>query len=241
MVTTSLLGKQLKADQKGDCSLGNAMFRIASVIGIATKNGYHYGFPEWLQQEYFVNPLPRGDYQLPKYTMKPTYSSFDFGFQGFDIPDNVDIRGELASYKYFEHCKALIRYYFTLKPQCEPFKDCILIHFRDYRSQGHNGGVELSGYYQKALKYFPKKRIIVVTGNIEVAQKCVNLDCEYTSNSPIVDFYLLANTDYLIMGNSTFSWWGSYLSKSWTIAPGEWFVNKDIKLDDFYLPEWIVI
>jgi hypothetical protein len=241
MITTSLLGKPVKANLKGDTSLGNALFRIASVIGIATKNGYQFGFNNWIQQEFFRNTLPVLKGTQKKYAMKPTYGSFDFGFQGFDIPDNSDVRGELCSYKYFEHCEDYIRYFFELKPLCEPYKDCIIIHFRDYKGQGANGWIELKDYYKKAIKKLPNKRIIVVTDNINRAYECVGLRCEYTSNSPIVDFSILCNADYLVMGNSTFSWWGAYLSRAKTIAPLDWFENKDIKLNDFYLPNWELI
>jgi hypothetical protein len=241
MITTSQLGKALKASNKGDTSLGNAMFRIASVIGIAEKNGYEYGFPHWIQQEYFVNPLPKFLGNLKRYKITPTYGGFDFGFNGFGIPDNVNINGELASYKYFEHCEDIIRHYFKLKDICKPAVDYVILHYRDYKGQGYDGWYDLKDYYHKALKLLPNKPILVVTDNIEAAHKAIGINCDYTSNSPIVDFYLLCNAEYLVMGNSTFSWWGAYLSKAVTVAPLDWFVNKDIKLKDFYLPNFILI
>jgi hypothetical protein len=243
MITTNQLGKDLKADQKGDCSLGNTLFHIAGVIGIATKNGYSYSFPNWLQQEYFVNLLPKETRFIPKnYRIPANYAGFDFGFTGFNIPDNVNVIGELGSYKYFEHCDDLIRFYFTMKDICEPYKDCILIHYRDYT--GWNGWTSLSDYYVKAIKKLPQKKVIVVTDNIVRASQVLGMKYEYTSNSPIIDFYLLSHADYLVMGNSTFSWWGAYLSKAVTVASLNWFVDPKINeylLRDTYLKNWILI
>lgn len=243
MITTDQLGKNLNAGFKGDCSLGNALFHIAGVIGIAEKNGYSYGFPEWLQQEYFVNPLPKQSKFIAKnYRIPETYAGFDFGFTGFNVPDNVNIIGELGSYKYFEHCEDLIRFYFTLKDICEPYKDCIIVHYRDYT--GYNGWSSLTDYYKKAIKKLPQKKVIVVTDNIVRASQALGMQYEYTSNSPIVDFYLLSHADYLVMGNSTFSWWGAYLSKAITVAPLNWFVDPRINeylLRDTYLKNWILI
>lgn len=225
----------------GDSSIGNRMLRIAGIIGIATKNGYQYAFPRWINQRYFVNPLPYRLFFPPKMKIPPTYMGYDFGFRGFDFPDNVDLDGEFGSWKYFEHCEDLIRHYFTFDDLCEPFKDCILVHYRDYK--GNPGWNELSDYYFKALNLFPKKRVIVVTDNIEKARAVLGDDFEYTSNSPIIDLYLLSQADYLIMANSTFSWWAGILTKGEVIAPKDWFgpLLKDAPTEDLYYPKWTVI
>lgn len=41
-------------------NLGNQLFQIASVIGIAEKNKTKAAFPEWKYEQYFENPLPHG-------------------------------------------------------------------------------------------------------------------------------------------------------------------------------------
>jgi hypothetical protein len=244
MLTNTHINYRLKAGNKNDSSLGNMLFAIAGIIGIATKNGYSYGFPAWVNQEYFVNPLPKTNINLRKSKVQPDFAGFDFGFRGFDFPDNIDLQGEFGSWKYFQYCEGLIRHYFTLKPQCRIYKDCILIHYRDYKTNGYNGWADLGReYYLEALKRLPDKKIIVVTDNIDVAYNAIGLDCEYTSNTAIVDFYLLCNADYLIMANSTFSWWGAWLSKAITIAPKNWYDGelKGAPTKDKYLPNWIVI
>lgn len=220
-----------KADQISDCSLGNLLFFIAGTIGIAEKNGYAYGYPEWNNSEFFVNPLPplkNGEYKEV---------DLGWGFNGFDVPDNSSLLGWMQTEKYFEHCEDIIRYYFTMKELAEPIKDTILIHYRNCIDEGTLIVPALRDYYLKALTYLPKKEIVVITDNAEKAKEVIGLDCQYISDTPIKDFYLLSHADYLIMSPSSFSWWTSFLSKAITVAPPRWLVSNDEK--DLYCKNWI--
>lgn len=241
MITNTDINFKGDFGEAGDRALGNILFRIASIIGIATHNGYDYGFPKWRQQHYFVNQLPVFEGYLKRSQVPKNFQKMDFGFTGFGYRDGINLIGELGSYKYFDHCRDLIKSYFTLRPQCEPYKDCILIHYRNYNNPAW---ANLSAeYYKAALKHLPKKTKIVVTDNIEVAYKILGPGYEYTSNTPIIDFYLLCNADYLVMANSTFSWWGAFLSGAETVAPSVWYdgVLKNAPTNDLYLPNWIII
>jgi len=224
-----------RADQITDCSLGNILFFIAGTIGIAVKNGYDYGFTEWNNSEFFVNPLPPLE--------NGEYKEFDlgWGFKGFDVPDGSSLSGWMQTEKYFIHCEALVRHYFTLKDLADPIKDTIIVHYRAFIDEGTLFVPLTREYYLGALRMLPDKRIVVVTDNVNKAKETLGLNVEYISNSPIKDFYLLANSDYLIMSNSSFSWWGSWLSKAITVAPSSWlqpFVNQDC--EDLYCKNWII-
>lgn len=235
-----------KADQAVDCSLGNVLFTMAGIIGTATKNRYMYAFPKWINQEYFIHPVPVLDNarisRLRPWKLHQNFKGFDVGFLGFGIPDNTMVSGYFGSWQYFEHCKDLIKKYFVMKQLCEPVKDAIIVHFRDYNNNPNMTPLK-NEYYNKAIAMMPKKRVLVVTDNIEKAYKVFGADCEYTSNSPIVDFYLLTQADYLIIANSTFSWWGAYLSGAKTIAPKDWYRGdfQDCPTKDLYYPGWDVI
>lgn len=223
-----------RADQPGDTGLGNLLYFIAGTIGIAVKNGYFYSFPRFCATEYFVNPLPIYDDSLKDEITIP------WGFHGFAYPDNVIITGQLQSPKYFEHCIELIRYYFTLKKIVEPLKDTIVMHYRNYT---HPYFYKLpKKYYMNALKHFPDRRVVVLTDNIEEAHKTIGEDFEYMSNSPIVDFYLGVNADYLVIANSSFSCWWSYLSGVKTVAPWHWY-TKELNQDpsEIYMKNWIKV
>jgi hypothetical protein len=231
-----------KADSPKDCSLGNIMFVIAGIIGVATKNNYKWGFQPWVNQQYFVNPLPEvkelpaGRHQLPQ-----NYQGFDVGFHGFDIPDNVVINGYFGSERYWAHCEDKVRHYLTMKDIAEPYEDYIVIHYRHYNLEAW---YKLNfHYYHAAIKHFPKKKIVVVTDNIEAAKKAVALDCEYVSNSPIVDFYLMSHTKYFIMANSSLSYMAAYFSKAKTVAPENWYAGSfhNCPKEENYCKGWIRI
>ena len=227
-----------KANIRGDNTFGNILFFIASTIGIAVKNGYKYGFPQWNNSEYFVNPLPM---------VEPgTYNLIDIpegDFYGFNIPDNSSILGYMQSEKYFAHCRDLIRYYFTLKPICDTYDDCILIHCRNYAPQYLEMGFPKMTYeyFMKALSYFPNKKVVVITDDIDEAKKIIREDFEYISNSPIEDFYKLCHTKYLIGSPSTFSWWGAWLSNSMSVFPADWFPELPVSTRDVNCENWIQI
>lgn len=242
MITSIPWNYSRKADGSGDCSLGNVLFTIAGIIGVAIKNGYRYGFPDWPNQEYFVHPLPKlDDTALTLFVNPRNYRGFDIGFRGFNIPDNSIIHGYFGSEIYFKHCEEFIRYYFTMKDLCRPYKDCILMHYRNYNLPEF---AELDHtYYLKALKQFPNRRVVVITDNINAAKKAIKEDFEYISNAPIIDFYLLSHTKYLVMGNSTFSWWAAWLSRAKTVAPLKWHAGTflDCPKDDLYCDNWILI
>ena len=209
--------KGQKIDKNGDdCGIGNILFFIAGTIGIATKNGYTFGLPRWVGSDYFVNPIP-----LPE-EIEYTDIDLPWGFNGFDIPDNSNIFGWMQSEKYFEHCEDLIRYYFTMKKVIEPIKDAVIIHYRAYNNVSEMLVPLQHDYYMKALEQLPKKRVVVVTDNIARARNVIGEGVEYISNTPIEDFYIVSNADYLVMSNSSFSWWGAWLSKAVTVCPKQW-------------------
>jgi hypothetical protein len=252
MITTNLLSGVPRVDSIGyNCGLGNDLFKIAGIIGIATKNGYSYGFRRWQNQEYFVNPLPilEETLNLKNCSAPANYKGYDVGFSGFNFPDNSIIKGQFASENYFGHCKDLIRYYFTLKEMCDPYKDCIVIHCRDFDRdfvKGANNPFAKMDYeyFHEALKKFPSKRVIVVTDDAINARNIIKEDFEYVNSSAIRDFYVLTQADYLILSNGTFSWWGAWLSKAKTVvAPSRWFVGewRDCPLYNIYPNEWIVL
>ena len=219
------------ADQISDCSLGNLLFFIAGTIGIAMKNGYSFGFSEWNNSKFFVNPLPEvEDREFEKLDL-------GWGFNGFDVPDNISLLGWMQTDKYFAHCGNTIRHYFKMKELAEPIKNTILIHYRNCIDEGTLIVPALRDYYLKAITYLPEKEVVVITDNIDKAREVIGLDCEYISDTPIKDFYLLSKADYLVMSPSSFSWWASWLSKAVTVAPSRWFVNIDEK--DLYCKNWI--
>lgn len=231
------------ADANIDCSLGNVLFTMAGIIGVGQKNNYAWGFYPWPNQKYFEHPVPviKNRLKLGSFQNPINYKGFDVGFRGFDIPDNMQVRGYFGSEKYFEHCKDTIRFFFKMKTLCRTYDDAIIVHCRNYNlPEMFDLGRD---YYLPAIKRFPDKRVVVVTDNIEKAKKKIGEDFEYISTSPILDFYIMTKAKYLIMSNSTFSWWGAWLSKAETIAPNNWYAGDfiDCPKQDLYCKEWTIL
>jgi hypothetical protein len=245
MITSTFVSNALKADKDCMCRLGNTLFNIAGIIGIAEKNGYKWGFHQWANQEFFKNLLPKCTGSFEKLIIKPNYKGFDIGFMGFYVPDNIDLKGQFDSEKYWKHCEKKVRHYLTMKPLCDPVKDTIIIQYRAYNELKNPLFTKLTyeNYYKKALSRMPKKPVLCITDDPKKAARAIGVPCDYVHYSPIIDFYLLTQADYIIMANSTFSWWGAYLSQAKTVAPKNWFWKdwSDAPLQDLYPKEWEVI
>jgi len=237
--------------------LGNQMFQVASTIGLALKYGYDFGFPRWINHDhasrfaspedieifnYFKNPLPPLEDQ--------EFSNFNipWGYHDIHIPDNVSISGHMQCEKYFTACHKIIRHYFELKElstyNIEP--GSIAIHYRggDYGGNYHPR-MEAS-YYRRALDLLPRGKVYVFSDDIKEIKRMLGNNHEYIEgNHYMVDLYLMTRCNHFIIANSTFSWWGawlSYLPNKKVIAPARWFGPAcKASPKDIYCDGWIVI
>jgi hypothetical protein len=89
---------------------------------------------------------------------------------------------------------------------------------------------------QGAINYEEKNNIIKDLGRHVMM---------YGSNDKFLDMCLMTKCEYHIIANSSFSWWGSWLSNSKkTIAPKSWFgpsPNMPKNWNDIYAEEWNII
>ena len=163
--------------------LGNQMFQVASLRGIASNNNYNYAIPpsknknEWTDHQLFnpfvfegVNPLNIQfiDFQRPQVAE----ASFSFDEKLFnDCPDWVSLVGFFQSEKYFKHIEDTVHSMFAFRPEIlEPCQSMIngvekpvSLHIRrgDYLTNyknHHNLGLD---YYAKALEHFKDNQIVI--------------------------------------------------------------------------------
>lgn len=106
---------------------------------------------------------------------------------------------------------------------------------QDYRQAGYH--ICDANYYQRALRYIISQRkdqkfhIRVFTDDIIQAQKILDVNdlfnIEYVKNaSPVQQMVIMMDCDHFVISNSSFSWWGAYLSKNSNkivVAPEKWF------------------
>jgi hypothetical protein len=220
--------------------IGNQLFQVASTIGVATKNGCDWGFPEW------DNPFSGVFFNAPEGRYRTVKVPWGYHQLTFDPKDNISLQGYMQSEKYFKHCESLIRMKFTFTtPPTPAHDDFISVHLRrgDYDGQSH--AILGMDYYKRALAKLPDRPIYVFTDD-EEAGRSMFPEPVYVSpqgTDPWMDIAMMTKASYHIIANSSFSWWGAWLSQSdKVIAPKEWFgIKKNWDTSDIYCKTWEII
>lgn len=199
-------------------------------------------------QSFFKNPLPEvqpGNYQEV---------NIPWGYHPhFQVHDGISLHGHMQCEKYFKDYHQVIRHYFELVPprslslskgpngfeHKQPPPNAIAIHVRrgDYGGDYHPAlGME---YYGRALDYFPSHYpVYIFSDDIPAAKKMFSSYKQINNSTSkqfnyvetdhyITDLYLITKCSHFIIANSTFSWWGAWLSTAslhkHVIAPSRWF------------------
>jgi hypothetical protein len=200
----------------------------------------------------------------PIFFEKELHFHFDPGVM--DLPDNTYLDGFWQSEKYFEDIKPLIRKDFTLKSRPDirnvntgkQISGCesVSIHIRrgDYisnRTVNAIHGTCTQEYYLKAIN--------IIEGQLD--KPCYyffsddptwvkeNLIAEYPGtvidfNGPDKDYedmMLMSLCKHHIIANSSFSWWGAWLSdnpEKIVNAPKKWFNKPDLYSKDLIPGSW---
>ena len=251
--------------------LGNQMFQFAALKGIARNRGFEYCIPksnyknEWTDHQLLIPfklscttslNLQEIDYR------RPTVIESDFTFDEklFNkCPDWVNLQGYFQSEKYFKHIKDEILKDFEFnddifkpcKNMISSYKNPVSLHIRrsDYITDPNHTVLSLS-YYERAICEFDSDfPVFIFSDDFEWCKKQKIFDSDRflisENNSSYVDLCLMTLCSGHIIANSSFSWWGAWLSKSKkVIAPSGWFDgsnNQHIDTKDLIPDEWMVI
>lgn len=170
-------------------------------------------------------------------------------------PDEISLAGFFQSEKYFKHIEKEIKEDFAFKEEIlnpckemvESVGDTISLHIRrtDYLTNPNHTSLDLN-YYTKALELLdPAIPVVIFSDDIEWCkeQKMFNSDRFMISESGdhYVDLCLMTLCKYHVIANSSFSWWGAWLSNSRkVIAPIKWFGegNSDKNTKDLIPEKW---
>ena len=168
----------------------------------------------------------------PKFCLKKGHNYLVGYFQSFRWPDQID-REEIAQIK-LKNSNDTVEMYRRLAKIEMP----LVVHVRlgDYLAEG-GFGVPKTPYYQSAivtqLNSYPYKKIWLFSDEPDKALELVpkNLPVELRvitvdSVSPAETLEIMRMGCGYVIGNSTFSWWGAYLSynlHSKVIYPSPWF------------------
>jgi hypothetical protein len=257
--------------------LGNQMFQCAALIGIAKYRDYDYCIPDNSSNRdyggYHQHEL-QGCFKMSEFDGKYGYvdgdvvqlDQYHFCQELMDeCPDNCTLFGYFESEKYFKHVEGEIRNNYQFKDEiiesCLKYGESILdenpvavtIRRGDFLAPHNVNRHKVCGidYYEKALKKFDNRSILVFSDDIEWCKEqtiFTSRDCKFVENNSKIykghfDLCLLSMCNDFIIANSTFTWWGAWLSKNKNkkvIAPKEWF-GPELKhhiLDDQIPEEW---
>jgi hypothetical protein len=227
MISYSNLGRA------GHGRLGNQLFQIAATMGIAEKNGTTASFPLWKYRGYFED-IPQG---LPSRNIHKEQS-----FEHYEINEkDADLNGWFQSEKYFGSVKP------TLKNLTkEPNTIAISIRRGDYIGNTNYYEIPVH-WYISALLSIPEwqtHKIKFFSDDIEYCR--VHFEClpnaEFCTGTDIQQLKAMAICEKHIIANSTFSWWGAYLSGSdYVIHSGKLFAGRLEELNtgaDYYPERW---
>ncbi len=162
--------------------------------------------------------------------------------------------GYFQSEKYFKDIRGVLIKQFVIKENISNYtrtaeikileaKNSCSIHIRrgDYISKNNINIHGFCGleYYKNAIKYLQDKVVdlnfFIFSDDIEWVKD--NLKIENTTyidsnkrRDPHEDIYLMGLCDHHIIANSSFSWWGAWLSQNEngiTVAPKRWFKDSE--------------
>lgn len=247
--------------------LGNQMFQIASVMGLAHHFHTRCVFPKWAYSQYFEGPFPEGIIDGANFIKE---EDFHYNIEQFhdlkaidSIWRGVNIKGYLQSEKYFEQIKDHIRARFKFKKEfviecLEGFthvyeKPTIALHVRRGDYVGNENYINLpKDYYWKALaNHFNSgehHNIVVFSDDIKwCKEKFGFMPNMFFSEgkTDVQDLCRMSVCDHFIIANSSYSWWASWLGEkdgTKVIRPQTHFTGpklgrSDIK--DLYPTRWI--
>ena len=252
MITFSNIGKLGR--------LGNQMFQYAALYSAAFTRGYEFAIPKNTDLEK-VFKLPSKQY-LESDVEQTLYKEKSFSHDPnlWLIDDNTELVGYFQSPKYWLHCQEDIRREFEFQDSIQEKADTWLkenklenrllaaVHVRrtDYleKSKYHHNLDD--SYYMRANQFinsqFPnhKFEFLIFSDDPEWCKSKFSGVRVVENNEPEIDLCLMTKCHVIVMANSSFSWWGAFLSGSGAvIAPARWF-GPDGPKDwrDIYCKGW---
>lgn len=212
--------------------LGNQLYEYAMVRSIAEKNGYgYYIIPEeWNGTDLFDLDFGKIDTVPMIYTYTEKYM-IPYDPLIWEVKDGTCFQGYFQTEKYFDQEK--VRKWFKLKPSMEsdqlilkyPIEEYCYIHLRggDFNLIPDYSYSLPREYFYRAIKKINEEKsiskFIVITDDVKYGHECFP-QYEILNNNILTDFNLINKAKYLIISNSSFAWWATWLNENnYVIAP----------------------
>lgn len=250
--------------------LCNQLFQIANAYAYAKRTGNQYGINySWSTcsnqgstaikyKNTLYKNIPEVNARLEDFTMKYNETQFRYvPVPRFNVP-NILLEGYFQSDKYFDDCLEDIKKLFVFPSEVidkvESFikqidKPIFGVHIRrgDYIKFKDFHSLQEPSYYINAGKIITgEHQIVICTDDWDSVNKEMNFKGAIKSpfSNDLEDLYLLSRCHSLILCNSSFSWWASFLTqeKKLIVAPKNWFASYGPQdFQDIYRSGWFLI
>ncbi|ESO85105.1 hypothetical protein LOTGIDRAFT_150955 [Lottia gigantea] len=246
--------------------LGNELFRLASLIGIADKHRY---MPVVDRHIASITSIFNSSIRVIKKLnnsrrfSEKAAGKYDTRIHNISTHYNWTLNGYFQSWKYFVNVTQTLRKEFQFLPhiikeakQLLPprYKPLIGVHVRrgDMNSlrqikRGYN--VADIGYLNRSMGYFRHTlgsvSFIVVSDDINWCKKYLQMpDVKIVRGSHVVDLAVLSLCDHNIVTTGTFGWWGAWLAGGKTVyfknfPKNDTWLDKQYEKSDYYPPHWV--
>ncbi len=252
--------------------LGNQMFQFASTVGIARRLGFDPAFPRENFQSISAYSHNGCDllecFHIPESLIKPLSdirinhvyyeNQFTYNPEISDLPDSTALSGYFQTEKYFDHIESEIREIFTFRKEINDIAESLIdvnidpvsIHIRrgDYLTSPDHHPTQDGEYYRKSIAEFGSDKIFYIFSDDMEWCKNVFTGRNFRfmgSGNPYVDLCIMSKLNNHIIANSSFSWWGAWLSgnTSKVVSPIKWFgpALAGNNTSDIYCKNWIKI
>lgn len=240
--------------------LGNQMFQYASLLGLANEtnrtpiaNLSASDLPDCftlgaVQDK--VNESPQGFLEEVGFAYNTSYAE---ALKNTQL--DIDIIGYYQTSKYFDELNTNneVKANFEFKKEIRekagellPYNEVLVsVHIRrtDYVNLSEYHTNQPESYYKEAMEHFEDYRPVVFSDDIEWCKenmKWLGDKAVFMDNDQFTDLCLMSWCNGHIIANSSFSWWGAYLSGGKTVAPKNWFGPKGPQdWQDVYENHWI--
>ena len=224
--------------------LGNQLFQISSTIGIAKKQNQNWCFPDWNYSKYI---------NMPKEWFNNCEGN-DLGHYYYQDYNNfINVESEIKN--WFQPNSLISNEINDLKNQWMPEDvEYIMIGVRRTDYVGLPGYYPLPSleYYQNGINFIKSQRpnktikIICFSDDIDWCKFNIPADIFYQGNHSIdiVKLFLISKCHHFIIANSTFYWWGAYLSNTClekiVFYPVKWLGTEvpDRQTFNLFYPKW---
>lgn len=230
--------------------LGNQLWQIAGTLGIAATLNANARFPDWPYKDRFS--IPNGFFS--------TEPLVGWDAEIFALHIAQRHRPFLQDPALWRHIEPTIHDYFAPGEQTRvdleskfaeilaiPAKTALHVRRGDYLDQPDRHPTPSERYFRAAVEVLSGKNIVVFSDDIDWCREHLSWarpTLFMEGGADYEDLLLMTRCEHHIISNSSFSWWGAFLSRDRkTIFPRRWYgpEYRDADPTLMFLDGWVGI